>query len=110
MCVLTYDTSLTFYSVAQSGEITLMHVGEVDDPFIPLPLSRLMMDVTNNRESIDIVIDKIYNMFTSGVQGQAPTSTRAKFSNQVCTGAAVSACSKLLEGNGKFYRTLKLLV
>jgi hypothetical protein len=67
MCVLTYDTSLTFYSVALSGEITLMHVGEVDDPFIPLPLSRLMMDITQNREQIDIVIDKIYNMFTSGV-------------------------------------------
>ena len=43
--IVTYDTQLTFYQVATSGEITLMHVGEVEDPFIPLPLSRLMMDV-----------------------------------------------------------------
>lgn len=63
MCVLTYDTSLTFYNVSQSGEISLIHVGEVDDPFIPLPLSRLMMDVYKDREHIDIVIDKIYNIY-----------------------------------------------
>jgi hypothetical protein len=45
VAIVTYDTQLTFYQVATSGEISLMHVGEVEDPFIPLPLSRLMMDV-----------------------------------------------------------------
>jgi hypothetical protein len=62
MCLLTYDTSLTFYTVAASGEITLLHVGEVDDPFIPLPVQKLMMEIVNDREKIDVVIDKIYNM------------------------------------------------
>lgn len=47
-----------------------MHVGEVDDPFIPLPLSKLMMDIVKDRDQIDNVIDKIYNMYTVGAQGQ----------------------------------------
>lgn len=66
IAIITYDTQLTFYQVASSGEISLMHVGEVEDPFIPLPLSRLMMDVLEDRELIDTVIDKIYNMYTVG--------------------------------------------
>lgn len=69
IAIITYDTQLTFYQVASSGEISLMHVGEVEDPFIPLPLSRLMMDVLEDRELIDTVIDKIYNMYTVGAQG-----------------------------------------
>lgn len=63
VCVLTYDTSLTFYNVSQNGEISIMHVGEVDSPFVPLPVHKLMMDVGKDRERIDVVVDKIYNMF-----------------------------------------------
>lgn len=64
ICILTYDSSLTFYTVSKSGEIALLYVGEVEDPFVPLPLNRLMMDINKDRENIDIVIDKIYNMYT----------------------------------------------
>jgi len=69
MCILTFDTSLTFYNVAVSGEISLMHVGEVDDPFIPVPLKKLMMDIVIDRERIDIVIDKIFNMYSNTTAG-----------------------------------------
>ena len=64
MCILTYDTSLTFYNLISSGEVQLLHVGDVDDPFVPLPLSKIMMDVLQDRERLDIVIDKIYNMYS----------------------------------------------
>lgn len=64
ICLFTFDTALTFYNVGPSGEISLLHVGEVDDPFIPLPLSRLLLDIVKDREKIDTVIDKIFNMFT----------------------------------------------
>jgi hypothetical protein len=80
MCLLTYDTSLTFYTVAASGEITLLHVGEVDDPFIPLPVQKLMMEIVNDREKIDVVIDKIYNMQSNATSG-GQTTNRARFAN-----------------------------
>jgi len=50
--------------VAKSGEIALLHVGEVEDPFVPFPLNRLMMDIVKDRENIDILIDKIFSMYT----------------------------------------------
>ncbi len=65
ICLFTFDTAITFYNVGPSGEISLLHVGEVDDPFIPLPLNRLLLDIGKDREKIDTVIDKIFNMFTN---------------------------------------------
>lgn len=72
----------------------MLQVGDVETPFIPLPQSKLMMDIADERDRIDIVLDKIYNMVTSA-------TTRGRFANQVCTGAAIQACLGLLEGNGK---------
>ena len=76
-----------------------MHVGDVESPFIPLPHNKLLMDLAVDRERIDILIEKISQMW--GKTGQGPL--RQKFANQVCTGAALTACSKLLEDNGKFH-------
>ena len=58
------------------------------------------MEIVNDREKIDVVIDKIYNMQSNATSG-GQTTNRARFANQVCTGAAIAACTKLLEGNGK---------
>ena len=43
---MTYDATITFYNVALTGEISLMHVGDVESPFIPLPHNKLLMDLT----------------------------------------------------------------
>lgn len=41
-----------------------MFVADVEDPFIPLPLSKIMMDLSQDRDKIDAIIDKITNLFT----------------------------------------------
>ena len=82
MCILTYDTAITFYSVSAASEIVMLQVGDVETPFIPLPMSKLMMDVYHERDKIDVVLDKIYNMASNA-------TTRGRFANQVCTGAAI---------------------
>lgn len=62
---MTFDTQMTFYHCSQiSGEIQLMFVADVEDPFIPLPLSKIMMDLSQDRDKIDAIIDKITNLFT----------------------------------------------
>jgi hypothetical protein len=47
-----------------------MHVGDVESPFIPLPHNRLLMDLAVDRERIDILIEKISQMW--GKTGQGP--------------------------------------
>jgi len=42
-----------------NGEPTILWVGDVVDPFIPLPKEKLMLNVANDREKIDIFLDKI---------------------------------------------------
>ena len=95
---MTYDATITFSNVAQTGEISLYHVGDVENAFIPLPQNRLLLDLTAERDRIDTLIDKISVMWSS-VPLNSPL--RQKYANQVCTGAAITACSKLLEHNGK---------
>ena len=82
VCLITYDTSLTFYSVNANCEISLLHVGDIKDAFIPLPLSRLMLDVVKDRDRLNTVLDKVISMYSGQEQ---PTAQRAKYANQVCT-------------------------
>ena len=97
ICIVTYDATITFYNIAQTGEISLLHVGDVESPFIPLPHNKLLLDLTVDRERIDILIEKVSQMWS----GNGPSPLRQKYANQVCTGAALTACTKLLENNGK---------
>ena len=98
VCLITYDTSLTFYSVNANCEISLLHVGDIKDAFIPLPLSRLMLDVVKDRDRLNTVLDKVISMYSGQEQ---PTAQRAKYANQVCTGAALQACCNFLSQSGK---------
>ena len=64
-------------------------VGDVEDPFVPLPLSKLSFQLETERERLDALIDKVYNMYTP----ETMMNAKGKYVNQVCTGAAISACS-----------------
>ena len=75
---MTYDTQLTFYNVNTACEISLLHVGDVKDAFIPLPLSKLMLDIHKDRERLNAVIDKVISMFS---QEEQPSVQRAKNAN-----------------------------
>jgi hypothetical protein len=53
--------------VAPTGEISLLHVGDVENPFIPLPQNKLLLDLNDDRERIDLLIDKISNMWNGPI-------------------------------------------
>lgn len=48
----------------EGGENSLVIVGDTDDPFVPAPFESLMYHVTEEREQLDIFIDKLYNMYS----------------------------------------------
>ena len=77
-----------------NGEPQILQVGDLNDPFVPLPASKLLMNVTENGERLYALLDKIYNMF-----GEEHYAT-GRQSNQVGTGAAIKAATSLLEETG----------
>ena len=71
-----------------NGEPTIIYVGDLIDPFVPLPKEKLMMKVVEDREKIDIFLDKLLNLHTAeNKKYQGP---------HLCTGAALSAAKQLL--------------
>ena len=60
---MTFDNCLQFYNMPSdpNGEPTIMWVADVESPFVPFPKSKLMMNVVNDREKIDIFLDKLIN-------------------------------------------------
>lgn len=42
-----------------NADATIYWVGDVDDPFVPYPKEGLMLNVSEDRERIDIFLDKL---------------------------------------------------
>ena len=99
VCVVTYDSSIQFYQVpqAEGGEPTIISVGDVQEPFVPLPFSKLMLNVAEDREQLESLIDKIYNMYSAEESIHSGQSV-----NYCATGAAIKAAFSMLEEVGKF--------
>ena len=56
---------MQFYQLSSdpNGEPIVFQVGDSDDPFAPLPAEKLMLKLVDEREQIDLLIDKLYNMY-----------------------------------------------
>jgi len=88
--VVTFDTAITYYTISQNEEISVLQVGDILDPFVPLPLAKLSYDVRADKDKLELLIDKIYNMYSSET---VSAQKNQRTINQVCTGAAIAACS-----------------
>jgi protein transport protein SEC24 len=64
LCFLTYDVNIHFYNMPQdpNGEPNILWVGDINDPFVPYPKEKLMMNVVDDRMKIDIFLDKLVMM------------------------------------------------
>ena len=68
-------------------------MGDITDPFVPLPKEKLMLKVIDDRERIDTFLDKLLVMHTpEHKKYQSPF---------ICTGAAILAAKHLIEDEGK---------
>lgn len=96
VCFGTFDVTIQFYQMPQdpNGEPLILQVGDVNDPYIPLPPSKLLMNVVEDADSIYNLLDKLYNFFSADhyAQGRQVTS--------IATGAALVSAKALLEEKG----------
>jgi Sec23/Sec24 trunk domain len=58
-------------------------VGDVQDPFIPFPREKLLLNLVKDRERIDVFLDKLVAMHQVDAKKYQPPF--------LCTGAAISA-------------------
>ena len=96
VCVATYDQSIMFYTLAdENAEPQIYQVGDLADPFIPLPASKLLLNLAEDGDKVYALIDKIYNMYTAEhYQGGRQVT-------QICSGAVITAGMEALCDLGK---------
>ena len=72
----------------------ILQVGDINDPYIPMPANKLLLNVTEDRERLLALLDKVYNMYSEEhyATGRQVTS--------IATGAAVKAATMVLEECG----------
>lgn len=63
--LVTYDSTINFFTipVGENAEMSINIVGDINNPFVPLPFSKLMLNVTDDHERLSALIDKIYNYY-----------------------------------------------
>lgn len=94
MCFMTFDKCLQFYDIPidPNGEPTILWVADTEDPFVPFPRQKLMLNLTADRERIDAFLDKLLIMYNNDSRSNIPTFS--------CTGAALSAGMQLFNKQG----------
>lgn len=94
LCFMTFDKCIQYYDVPMdpNGEPTILWVGETQDPFVPFPREKLMLNVTADRERIDAFLDKLITMYHFGERKNVP--------NQSCLGAAMSSGVQVFNKHG----------
>ena len=90
ICFLTFDVNIHFYNLPQdpNGEPTILWVGDIDSPFVPYPKEKLMLKVVEDREKIDIFLDKLVNIHSLEQKKHMPACT--------VTGAALGAAINMI--------------
>ena len=94
ICIMTFDVNIHFYNLPQdpNGEPNILWVGDIQDPFVPLPKEKLMLKLVEDRERIDIFLDKLANLHTM--------ENKKHQQGFICTGAAISAAKQLVQDEG----------
>jgi hypothetical protein len=87
---MTYDQAIHFYTLTSSEDLTQLQIGDVEDPFAPLPASKLQLNLAQDREKIDTILDKLYNAHSSD------SESKAKEASKNCAGAACKAATDIL--------------
>lgn len=91
---MTFDVNIHFYSLPShsAGEPTVLWIGDIQDPFVPLPKEKLLLKLVEDRERIDAFLDKLLTLHTPDHKKYQPPF--------LCTGAAIMAAKHLIEDEG----------
>ena len=88
--LITFSNNIQFY-ILNGEEITILTVPETSKPFVPLPLSKIMMSLNEGTKDLDLILDKVIALAEGRSKGP---------STGVCTGAALKIAQLMLSQTG----------
>ena len=95
-----YDHKNIYYFYAEKDDVRLSIMGDIIDPFCPLSLKKLYLKVSDDREKIEKVIEKI-NIFIEE-KNKNIQQNKSKKQISTVTGAAIkSGVESLMENGGR---------
>ena len=95
-----YDHKNIYYFYAEKDDVRLSIMGDITDPFCPLSLKKLYLKVSDDREKIEKVIEKI-NIFIEE-KNKNIQQNKSKKQISTVTGAAIkSGVESLMENGGR---------
>ena len=95
-----YDHKNIYYFYAEKDDIRLTIMGDINDPFCPLSMKKLFLNITERREQIEALIEKINTFIEEKNANTVPM--RGKRQISTVTGAAIkSGVESLMENGGR---------
>ena len=95
-----YDQKNIYYFYVEKEDVRLIIMGDISDPFCPVSLKKLYLNVNNDKEKIEKLIEKINNF----IEEKNINSQNSNIKRQISTitGAAIkSGVDALLENGGR---------
>ena len=95
-----YDHKNIYFFYVEKDDVRLTIMGDMKDPFCPISLKKLYLKVSDDREKIDKLIEKLNNFIEE--KNQNSQKNRGKREMSTITGAAIkSGVESLLENGGR---------
>jgi protein transport protein SEC24 len=96
--IATYDSkSIHFFAIDNNKEVKAFIVSDIQNPFCPVPRSKLFLHVEEQKELVSKLIEKV-NLFIT--ERQMKINANRKNIQGSVTGAAIVAGANALEDNG----------
>jgi protein transport protein SEC24 len=100
IAIATYDSrSIQFFSIDKSTEVKAYIVSDLENPFCPLPRSKLFLNVVDQKNEIEKVIEKITFYINEKYSEGSVLNTKKNIPGSV-SGSAIVAGLNSLEDNG----------
>ena len=95
-----YDSKNIYYFYVEKDDVRLTIMGDINDPFCPISLKKLYLRINENKEKIELLLEKINNFIDEKNQN-FQENKRIK-SVSTITGVAIkSGVESLLENGGR---------
>ena len=95
-----YDNKNIYYFYVEKSDVRLTIMGDVNDPFCPLSLKKLFLNIHEQREQLDKLIEKL-NTFISEKNANIPNFKGHRQISSITGAAMKSGVDALMENGGR---------
>ena len=95
-----YDTKNIYYFYVEKSDVRLTIMGDINDPFCPLSMKKLFLNINEQREQIEKLIDRL-NSFISEKNTNVPNFKGHRQISSISGAALKAGVDALMENGGR---------